>query len=121
MQQTSSEYAQDRAGPSWNAHPKNAPVHTPPASAHAASVSDAGNEHPFRWHLPPRQHASPTGGHLHVSLAGTLSTSPAMSAWNCARAFLLMDADVQREHALAGQAVTSPTMTQSLSAAHDWS
>jgi hypothetical protein len=63
----------------------------------------------------------PTGGQSHVALAGTLATSSAMSACSAASAFRLIDADAHREHRVAGHAVTSPTMTQSLSAEHDWS
>jgi hypothetical protein len=122
MQQTSSAKAQELAGPCWNAHPKYAPVHTPPASAHDGNVSDAGKKQPpFCWHRPPRQHGRPTGGQAHVSPAGTLAMSSAMSAWYCARALLLIDAVVQDEHVLAGHAETSPTMVQSSSRAHDWS
>jgi hypothetical protein len=33
----------------------------------------------------------------------------------------LIDAEAHDQHFFAGQAGTSPTMTQSLSVAHDWS
>jgi hypothetical protein len=84
-------------------------------------VSDAGNEHPFCWQWPLRQHGRPIDGQLHVSLAGTLAMSPAMSARNWASASLLIDCDVQKEQLVAGHAFTSPTITQSLSVEHVWS
>jgi hypothetical protein len=63
----------------------------------------------------------PTGGQLHVALAGTLAMSAAMSACSWASELRLIEADAQKEHRVAGHAVTSPTRTQSLSTEHDWS
>ncbi len=74
------------------------------------------------WHLPARQTASPrtSFGQLHCPRS-LLAVARANAVMYWAAAHLLMAVPQQPSQAEAGHDGTSPTGTQSLSTAQDWS
>lgn len=93
----------------------------PPASAHAGPVSLEGGAQYAAWHVPPRQTAPLSQGQPHAGPVGALASARWKAVVYVAAALLLTAAVVQLSQASAGHEATSPTATQSLSTAQDWS
>jgi hypothetical protein len=92
-------------------------VHEPPASAQAESVSACPKQ--SNVHIPLRQHGNPSLGQLHAP--ETPAAARENAAVYCVAAPVLIVQRVQPTHAFAGHSDTWPTVTQSVSTAHDWS
>jgi hypothetical protein len=121
-QQNSSEKAQLFAGPVCEHEAFALYAQCPRAWLHGASVSSGGAPQEPAWHLPPRQRPKPPAhGQPHAPADVLAANAAARSARYRASADLLTATVVQPSHAVAGHWRTSPTETQSLSAAHVWS